>query len=289
MRIASLIIIAIAILGTLGYVINVDVYPKIVEYRLLFQVDFLRDNGFAAYIYRGEEVRRPGIEVDIPSDWVGNTEIFSDMKGFGGVLVINARNGEWVSKNVLDYFAKMPHLEEVELEGQAIDDVALRAFLGNKQIKGLGLSRTKLTTNSIKTLSTLENLEELDLAETDVEPASTGLLCANWKLNSLRLSGIKVGDEEIKKLTCLKKMRRLYLSYTDISPHIGDVLVKFGELEGIRLDNELMSDALLRKILEIKSISFIDVSYCTNDEALLAQIRKRAIQFNRFGSCRDTN
>ena len=82
----------------------------------------------------------------------------------------------------------------------------------------LDLSATKVTDQSVATLTAAPNLRMIRLAETEITDVSMDTLSKLSALESINLYGTKVTDAGISKLSALPNLKRLYLWQTAVTP-----------------------------------------------------------------------
>lgn len=108
------------------------------------------------------------------------------------------------------------NLEYLWLAGDITDKgVGYLAVL--KELRDLGLPKTRISSKSCRIIAKLPKLEILDLADTAVDDEGMKYLADMQSLRELMLRGTPITDEGVERLSSLRNLEALYLDNTRVT------------------------------------------------------------------------
>ena len=135
---------------------------------------------------------------------------------FGSVVDVYAE-GPQVTDSLLVYLQPLNDLKGLLLTRSKISDAGLRQLQGLSNLEGLGLSYTSVSDDGMAHLTGLTRLTVLNLDGTRVGDSGLAHLSALPNLERLRLRGTRVTDAGLQHLGNLSSLRDLGLSETQVS------------------------------------------------------------------------
>ena len=119
-------------------------------------------------------------------------------------------------------FSSLQLLEELVIDGCALESIPANAFEGLVSLKKLTVSTRNLSVLRLQSdsFSHLSGLEQLDLSDNSVRGLPSGLLCQLRELRHLNLSNNLIGsmaDLALHHPTCLDQLEQLDLSNNEIT------------------------------------------------------------------------
>ncbi|HEY7326946.1 MAG TPA: M56 family metallopeptidase [Gemmataceae bacterium] len=159
-------------------------------------------------------------------------------------------NGGQIGDQALEVFARLPALQRLGLQGNALSDEGLRHLQGMKQLRGLwiGMSRMPITDAGIKHLAGLTMLEQLDLQRANLSDEGVAAL---KNLKNLRHLDISIGrgpgdkqitDASVDTLTALTNLQVLMLLSTHITDRGAKRLSELPKLKMLWLHTSSISE-----------------------------------------------
>jgi hypothetical protein len=117
----------------------------------------------------------------------------------------------------LKHLAPFKELRGLDLNGTLVTSEGIKEVASLKQLRSLELGSTKLADADLTALAPLKQLEELSLAGTEVTDAGIKALSVFTRLRVLDLSGTKVTDAALKELVPLVRLQVLMLMATKVT------------------------------------------------------------------------
>ena len=147
-------------------------------------------------------------EEELEAREIKRQELYAELEGVQeklGIIIIPIESK--ASKFSIETFAVQKTFDDAalaELEPYAADIIEA------------DLSNTKITDQSLETLSKFSNLQSLNLSKTQIEGRAIDQLALLEHLESLNLYGTLLSTERVTQLSKLTQLKRLYLFQTDL-------------------------------------------------------------------------
>lgn len=199
-------------------------------------------------------------------------------------LVMDAE-GEHVDCDALFLsLPSLPNLKGLDLTRARISDRSLAHLANFPKLENLGLTQESdvegeswITDAGLEHLKHLEKLESLGLEGTQVTGANFPLAPRLPHLREVNVSDSKWTDEGVKRLATHDSLEEINLAYTDVTDACLESLSGLKALQELKLGFTQVTVAGLRKVLpKMKSLQELEVSVEGMDAEALKELQKLA-------------
>jgi len=130
-----------------------------------------------------------------------------------------------------------------------------------KQLKSLGLERTKIGDDDLGALQEFAQLEELDLADTGVGDVGIAHLAKLRRLSEIDLSNTRITDSGVAALAELAELRRLDLCNSQITDGGMKHLARLSKLERLDLSATKVTDEGLQYLERLENLQQLSLPF----------------------------
>lgn len=192
--------------------------------------------------------------------------------------------------------ASLPHLEKLDLSGEAVTDASRDSIAGMKSLKRLGFQNCPVTDATLEAIAELPNLEFLTLRQTSVTRdglkhlrgmPKLSILSINFgsapaaeprphlrelgkltQLKDVRIEGNPVASADLKDLAELVQLERLNIS-TPVDDDGAATLAKFQRLKSLVMTDSALTDVGLKHLSVLSELELATIKGDFTDEGLL--------------------
>jgi hypothetical protein len=163
-----------------------------------------------------------------------------------------------------DYFTKVV---DVDLAGAKDAPGGFAAALELTDLRGLDLTGTDVTGESLRKIKALTRLEKLSLADLAVADGDLAPLADRKSLRVLDLSGTQIDDAGLAYLQGLPGLEQLDLGRTRVADPGLNVLAGIPTLIRLSLDSTLTTDKGLLHLADLDSLDWLSLKFTLTTEA----------------------
>ena len=180
-------------------------------------------------------------------------------------------DGEGVTDESLVHIARIPNLKRLWFQSCNVSDRGLARLRNSQSLEYVLISDTQMTTTGLQHFMTMANLKILDLNLREDEAADWSTLKWFSQLDELRLSGPGIHNSDLTHIQGLTQLTGLVLDLEDPLDDEGmAALQPLTKLKNVRIDSSIVTDEGLKALSDKPDLEYLTISCLATDTGIHA-------------------